>query len=161
MKETERITKLFEDLYDGSPWIDSTLKGTLEPVTAEQAMKKISLERNSIWEIVNHIISWREMVLLRLQEMEAAMPDNNFFKPVSDTSETAWRKTLEQLQESQIEWLSFLNTMDEEDLLKINPKSNMTYFYHIHGIIQHDAYHLGQIVLLSKIIQQPPLPTVN
>ena len=152
MKETERITKLFEDLYDGNPWIDLTLKSALEPLTAEQAKKKISPERNSIWEIVNHITSWREMSLLRLQEKEAAMPDNNFFEPVNDTSETAWRKMLQQLHESQTQWLSFLRTMDEEDLLKINPKSNLTYYYHIQGIIQHDAYHLGQIVLLSKLI---------
>src|SRR5204863_1317138 len=133
-------------------WIDSTLKGTLEPIIAEQAMKKILPNRNSIWEIVNHIISWREMVLLRLQEKEAGMPDNNFFEPVSDTSEIAWRKTLEQLHESQMQWLNFLKTMEEEDLLKINTKSKMTYYYHINGIIQHDVYHLGQIVLLAKSI---------
>jgi hypothetical protein len=30
-------------------------------------------------------------------------------------------------------------------------KSNgMTYYEYIHGVIQHDAYHLGQIVLLAK-----------
>src|SRR5438477_3200529 len=101
MKETERIFKLFEDLYDGSPWIDSTLKGTLEPLTAEQAMKKILPNRNSIWEIVNHIISWRQTVLFRLQEKEVSVPDNNYFEPVMDISETAWRKTKQQLQESQ------------------------------------------------------------
>jgi uncharacterized damage-inducible protein DinB len=28
----------------------------------------------------------------------------------------------------------------------------MTYYEHIQGIIQHDAYHLGQIVLLSKLL---------
>lgn len=152
MKETNRISKLFEDLYAGTPWIDLTLKAALEPLTAEQAKKKFSPERNSIWEIVNHIIRWRKMVLLRLQEKEAGMPDNNFFEPVSDTTDIDWRKTLEQLHESQMQWLHFLRTIEEEDLFKINPKSNMTYYYHIHGIIQHDAYHLGQIVLLSKLM---------
>lgn len=150
MKETDRIIKLFEDLYDGNPWIDVTINRTLEPITAEMAKKNILPGRNSIWQIVNHILNWRQTVLLRLQEKEVSVPDNNYFEPVSDTSEAAWKKTKEKLNESQMQWLNFLKTLTEEDLLKINPKSKMTYVYHIHSIIHHDAYHLGQIVLLAK-----------
>ncbi len=33
---------------------------------------------------------------------------------------------------------------------KIYPPEGQTYYEHIHGNIQHDAYHLGQIVMLAK-----------
>ena len=59
MKETQRIIKLFKDLYEGNPWIDVNITGTLGKITAQQAAKKIVLRHNSIWEIVNHLISWR------------------------------------------------------------------------------------------------------
>ena len=43
-------------------------------------------------------------------------------------------------------------TFDESDFDKIYPSNKMSYYEHIHGIIQHDAYHLGQIVLLTKLV---------
>ena len=55
MKEAERIIKLFEDLYNGSPWIDVNIVDTLKNITTNQAANKIIAERNSIWEIVNHV----------------------------------------------------------------------------------------------------------
>ena len=35
---------------------------------------------------------------------------------------------------------------------KVYPNNGMSYYEHIQGIIQHDAYHLGQIVLLAKTV---------
>ncbi|HUZ58560.1 MAG TPA: DinB family protein [Hanamia sp.] len=152
MKETKRITKLFEDQYNGNPWIDVTIMGALRNITSEQASKKIAPGRNSIWQIVNHIISWRENVLLRVQGNIITTPNNNYFSEIADTSETAWQKALERLENSQHQWVAFLKTFDETRFEKIYPKNRMSYYEHIHGILQHDAYHLGQIVLLSKLI---------
>ncbi|HEY5370958.1 MAG TPA: hypothetical protein VIJ75_18390 [Hanamia sp.] len=48
MQETKRIKKLFGDLYNGRPWIDITIMDTLKYISAEQAAKKVTPERNSI-----------------------------------------------------------------------------------------------------------------
>ena len=152
MKETDRIIKLFEDLYKGTPWIDVNIVGTLNNITAAQSAKKIASNRNSIWEIVNHIISWRLAVLQRIQEKQIVVPENNYFEPVKDPSESAWKNTLQQLEFSQQQWVAFLKTFKEADFEKLYQKRNMNYYEHIHGIIQHNAYHLGQITLLSKLI---------
>ena len=48
LKETKRITELFEDLNNGEPWIDVMLTGTLQHITAEKTAKKVSSNRNSI-----------------------------------------------------------------------------------------------------------------
>jgi uncharacterized damage-inducible protein DinB len=152
MKETQQITKLFEDLYDGDPWIDVTILGVLKNVSPQQAAKKIAPGRNSIWQIVNHIISWRENVLLRVQGNVINTPNNNYFIEIADISETAWQQSLERLQNSQQQWITFLKHFDESDFDKIYPSNKMSYYEHIHGIIQHDAYHLGQIVLLTKLV---------
>ena len=152
MKETQRIVKLFEDLYEGSPWIDVNLKNTLEQLTALQAAKKVLPGRNSIWEIVNHLIQWRFNVLQRVQGKKMISPDDNYFTTITDTSDTAWRKTLEQLKSSQAQWLGYLSALTEDDFSKIFAGNNMTYYEHIHGIMQHDAYHIGQIVMLTKLL---------
>jgi uncharacterized damage-inducible protein DinB len=152
MKETQRIINQFEYLYNGEPWIAVNILDTLENISAQQAANKIAADHNSIWEITNHMISWRLNVLQRVKGKTMVSPGNNYFEPVTDQSEAAWKNTLEQMKISQQEWIDFLKTFSEDDFEKIYPKNAMTYYENIHGIIQHDAYHLGQITLLSKLI---------
>lgn len=152
MKETQRISKLFEDLYDGSPWIDVTLLGTLKNISAEKAAAKIAPDRNSIWQILNHIVSWRDNVLKRVQGEVIISPADNYFTPVADTSEKAWQQALKQLEDTELRWIDFLKKFDESQFERIYPVNEMTFYEHIQGILQHDAYHLGQIVLLSKLL---------
>lgn len=150
MKETERIKKLFEDLYSGNPWLDVTLVETLAGLSAQQAAHKPDPNWNSIWEITNHLISWRENVLGRVNGQTLKTPENNYFSYVIDTSDIAWELTLKKLHNSQQAWLEFLDKMQDGEMEKIYPANEHTYADHIHGIIQHDAYHLGQIVMLAK-----------
>ena len=150
MNETQRIHKLFEDLYKGDPWLDVTLAGTLSKISAAKAAQKPGPEWNSIWEITNHLICWRENVLKRVKGNVIATPGNNYFSYIIDTSEIAWQQTQRKLYDSQEAWTAFLSEQNPEDLNKIYPANNHTYADHIHGIIQHDAYHLGQIVMLAK-----------
>jgi uncharacterized damage-inducible protein DinB len=79
-------------------------------------------------------------------------PENNYFEAVADTSPEAWKNTLKKLEESQTAWLNFLNNFNESNFENIYPNNKMTYYEHIHGIIQHDCYHLGQIVILAKMV---------
>lgn len=150
MNETKRIRKLFDDLYNGSPWIDVNLSAVLEKISAKQATRKISPNLNSIWEIVNHLVSWRLNVLQRVQGKEMKSPANNYFSPVNNSSEAAWTATLKELNNSQKQWIAFLQGFNKKEFDTIYPSNNMNYYEHIHGILQHDAYHMGQIVLLAK-----------
>ena len=153
MQETKRITKLFTDIYNGSPWIDVNLTDTLSKLTAAQSANRPIPQCNTIWEIVNHLIQWRQNVLQRVQGKVIKTPSHNYFQKVKDTSPKAWKTTLNDLAGSQKQWLDFLKKFDENDFEKVYPNNGMTYYEHIQGIIQHDAYHLGQIVMLSKLVK--------
>lgn len=150
MQETKRITKLLKDIYNGSPWIDVNVAGTLKGITAKQAAKRVFPKTNTIWEIVNHLISWRLNVLQRVQGKLMNAPADNYFSEVKDTSEAAWQNTLQQFEDSQKQWIDFLKDFNETDFEKVYTGNQMTYYEHIHGIIQHDAYHLGQVAMLAK-----------
>lgn len=152
MKETDRIRQLFKDLFDGDPWLGVNVLSTLEGITAEKAAVKIAPGRNSIWEIVNHMTSWRRNVLRRFDGKVIPRPEHNYILPVEITTEEAWRESIERLKESQEQWLAFLETADEDSLASIYPGNQGSYYYHMHGILQHDAYHLGQIVMLTKLV---------
>lgn len=152
MKEMKRITKLLDDIYGGSPWIDVNLLDTLKNLTAEQAARKVAPQWNTIWEIINHLINWRLNVLQRIQDKTIASPADNYFAPVREVSDEAWLNTLDKLEDSQEQWRLALKKFKKKDLEKNYPANDMSYYDHIQGIVQHDAYHLGQIVLLAKVI---------
>lgn len=150
MNESKRTLSLFKKLYNGSPWIDINISSVLKNVSAEQASKSVLENCNTVWEITNHLIGWRLNVLQRVQGKTVASPENNYFETVSDTSEKNWADTLKRLSDVQKNWIDFLEKADSGEFEKIYASNNMTYYEHIHGIIQHDAYHLGQIVILLK-----------
>jgi|SRR5690606_7114221 len=152
MRESERIRQLFIDLLDGDPWLGVNIISTLEGISAEKATARIAPGRNSIWEIVNHMTSWRLNVLKRFEGGVIPSPDHNYILPVETVTEEAWRESIENLKRSQGQWLDYLKTADEEALDSVYPGNSGTYYYHVHGILQHDAYHLGQIVLLAKLV---------
>lgn len=151
MKEPKRTEKLFEDLYDGEPWIGVSVFDVLKNISASQAAKKILPQCNSIWEIVNHMIIWRLTVLKRVHGEVISVPENNYFEDIPDKSQTAWKNTLKHLEDSQQQWITYLKKLKLKDLDNIYLHNGLTYYEHIHGIMQHDAYHLGQIVLLAKL----------
>lgn len=151
MKESQRISDLFSNLYNGEPWIDVSLTDSLHAISYQKAAQKYR-DCNSIWEIVNHIIAWRENVLQRVQGKAISTPSHNYFQAIPTISEETWKTTLQNLELSQQKWISFLEHFNENDFDKVYPNNNINYYEHIHGIIQHDAYHLGQITLLSKLI---------
>lgn len=152
MKETKRIIHLFEKGYNGSPWIDVNLVDTLRSVTPEQALKKIKPTSNSIWEITNHIISWRKTVLKRVQGEVIKTPSHNYFIKVKSGSKADWKKTLDELAATQKDWIKFLKSFKKSKLEEVYEPNGMSYYEHIQGILQHDVYHLGQIVMLTKLV---------
>ena len=150
MKETQRISRLFDQLYKGPSWIDVNIVSVLQRVTAKQAATRVLQNCNTIWEITNHLISWRENILQRIQGNIVASPTDNYFRPIADSSEEAWKTTLTKLESTQHSWMDLLNTFDPSHLDTIHPTTEFTCYELAHGIMQHDSYHLGQIVLLAK-----------
>ncbi|MFC0778398.1 DinB family protein [Flavobacterium sp. HJSW_4] len=152
MSESKRISNLYQSIYNGNPWLEVNLDNTLKNVTAEQAYRKINPNLNTIWEIVNHLIQWRRNILERMQGEVIKTPDHNYFVPVLDPSEAAWEQSLQTLAKSQDSWNAFFEDFSDADLAKIYVNNGHTYYEHLHGIIQHDVYHLGQIVILKKLL---------
>ena len=150
MNESDRIIKLFKDLYEGHPWLDVTFMDTLKNMSAEDAAKKPKPGWNSIWEIVNHVISWRLAVLERIEGLDNQSPANNYFTPITDESASAWTATLASFDDSQEKWINYLKQFTVSGIDDIPDTRPFTKYELIHGILHHDAYHLGQIRLVAK-----------
>lgn len=151
--EITKLKKLFSDHYDGDPWIDITLLNTLKNISADQASKKFET-LNSIWQIVNHMILWRKALLRRVKGNSISVPANNFITEIKDKSEKNWNKTLKELEDSQKNLVAFLSKSKDTVLENVSPASGYSYYELLISILLHDTYHIGQIVLIKKLIEE-------
>jgi uncharacterized damage-inducible protein DinB len=152
MEETSRIKSLFAKQFDGNPWLGVNFTQKLQHVTPEMAAYKINPDTNSIWEILNHIIGWREVVLQGIPQNGYISPNHNYLQPIENPSELEWEHTLVRLKDSQQDWMEFFETLDESIFDEPFGDKPYTYYELILGILHHDIYHLGQISLLIKLL---------
>jgi uncharacterized damage-inducible protein DinB len=153
MTDQQQLSKLYSDLFDGSPWIDVNIVSSLEDVSAKEAATKVFPNFNSIWEIVNHMASWRETVLKRMQGEEVETPEDNYFSYIRDRTEPSWTASKDRLRKTQEDWNALIKKLKKKDLQEVYATSAFTKYELVTGILQHDAYHLGQIRLLLKLIR--------
>ena len=98
MKETERIANQLTRSIEGNAWHGPSLMELLEDVNAEKAALKKIEDAHSIWEIVNHIIVWMNVVAKRVKgEIVNVTPEEDWAN-VNEFSEQAWQNTIEKLK---------------------------------------------------------------
>lgn len=127
------------------------MREVLEGVTPETAARKVLPEAHTIWEIVLHIAAWENFVGKRLAGEKVKGPTGTEDWPVvRDTSPAAWRRTIDALVEGHNQLIRAVSKMGEEKLNETVPGKKFPFYVLIHGAVQHDLYHAGQIALLKK-----------
>ena len=152
MTETHRINSQLKRAYQGEAWHGPSLRELLADVTAEQAAERPIANAHSIWELVNHIIAWEQIVRRRLEgERLDEIADEMNFPSVSDVSEEAWQATLRDLGSSNQSLRDSIKHIDDARLDEMASGKEHSNYFMLHGAIQHDLYHAGQISLLKKL----------
>lgn len=151
MNELNRIIKLFSDLQDGDCWIGNNFKQVLSSINSVDASKKINDKDNSIWQLVNHLIYWRNIVINRLNGNMDHPPFEDF-NLLNELTEANWKQTLADFENTYHLLRNRLADFKIDLLNQPSPKPSQTYYQLMIGCLQHDAYHLGQIVLTKKLI---------
>ena len=148
--EIERIEDQLKRAFEGEAWHGPSVREVLAGVTAEPAAAKPIPNAHSIWELALHIAAWEGAVRRRVQGEKVDLSSEEDWPPVKDTSEAAWKKTLETLENNHKELRKTVSGLSDSQLEQ-TVRGQAGYFYHLlHGVIQHDLYHAGQIAILKK-----------
>jgi uncharacterized damage-inducible protein DinB len=150
--EVSRIALLSQQTFDGEPWYGTALCKLLAGVTAEQAAAHPIPGAHSIWQEVLHAMTWRN-VAIRLLNGETVAPvtaDENWPAPPATPTVAAWEETLTELSRTQGQFVAALVALTDERLPEDAPGNRFSFYKLAHGVIQHDAYHAGQIALLKN-----------
>lgn len=151
MGEIERIVDQMQKAFDGRAWHGPSVVALLSDVDADQAANRPLKERHTIWELSLHINAWREKVrrVLGGEKMES-LPEEEDWPPVDDTDEKAWAKAIEELKLVHDELLEAVSGLSESRLDETVPGASYSFYNMLHGLVQHDLYHAGQIAILKK-----------
>jgi uncharacterized damage-inducible protein DinB len=136
-------------------WHGPALTDLVSDVTAEQAAEHPIVGAHSIWELVLHVTAWTEIVRLRVAStMSTGEPTTEQdWPPVRDNSAEAWRGSVERMKEAHRELASDVALLDDSRLIGRVPGRDHTVLAMVHGIVEHAAYHGGQIAILKRAAQ--------
>jgi uncharacterized damage-inducible protein DinB len=149
--EVRRIALLSRHALDGEPWYGLAVCKLLAGVTAEKAAAHPIPGAHSIWQEVLHAITWRQVTIRLLNgEKEGAVTEEENWPKQPETSAAAWQKTLDDLMSTQAPLEAALMALTDERLSEKAPEKPFNFYVLVHGIIQHDAYHAGQIAMLKN-----------
>jgi uncharacterized damage-inducible protein DinB len=150
MSEVERIVDQLKRAFEGEAWHGPSVLEIIEGITSRPAAARPFNGAHSIWEIVLHIAAWEAAVLRRLGGDRAQLPAEEDWPTVASTSEKAWEQARQALKQGHNDLQQVIAGLDESRLDQPIIEGMPSVYVTLHGIVQHDLYHAGQIAILKK-----------
>ena len=152
MNRTAQIARHFREVHFGGNWTSVNLKDSLAGITWQQATTKV-YSLNTIAALVYHINYYVSAVLKVLEGGPLDAHDKYSFDLPLIQSDEDWEKLLNKTWTDAKNFASHIEQLPESKLENdFSEKKYGSYYRNLYGIIEHTHYHLGQIVLIKKII---------
>ena len=154
MNLTAQIAKHFREVHFGGNWTSSNLKDHLADVTWQQATTQV-YSINPIATLVYHINYYVSAILKVLRGEPLDAHDKYSFDLPPILSQEDWEKLLDKTWTDAEDFAILVEQLPESKLGEnFSDEKYGSYYRNFHGIIEHTHYHLGQIVLIKKILLQ-------
>lgn len=141
----EWIVKAMEMAFQENKglWADS-LVDAIKDLNSEQAnWKPDKGDIHSILEIVNHIISGKKWILSVLEGKKPVYEEES-------KKDASWEDTIKELKDVHEKVIKLLKEKDIDLDAKV-PEEDSTWGEMLFGVLAHDCYHLGQIIILKGL----------
>ena len=148
-----QLAKNLREVHFGGNWTAVNLTDVLKDVTWEQAVKKVH-SFNTIAALVFHIDYYEDAVLNLLKGTPLHAKDELSFNFPPVQNKEDWDNLVNKLW-SDAEALSTIIESFPESKMWNDFWNNKygNYYRNFAGIIEHCHYHLGQIVLIKKLLE--------
>lgn len=150
---TQQIAKHLKEVLFGGNWTASNLKDQLQDVTWQEATQKIH-EFNSIATLVQHSTYYITEVSKVLDAEPLLAKDELSFKHPEFNNEDDWQRFLSKIWVEAEKFIIKIEALKDEVLTNdFTAKKYGIYYRNLSGITEHLHYHLGQIVIIKKLIR--------
>ncbi len=152
MKTTERIAHHLRGVCFGGNSTGASLKEHLSDVTRQQATTEVG-SLNTVLALTYHICYYFRAVLKVLQGGPLDAHDKYSFDHPPINSQEDWENFLAAVWSDAEALADLIEQLPDEKLGEdfVDAKYG-SYYRNLHGIIEHAHYHLGQIVVVKKMM---------
>jgi uncharacterized damage-inducible protein DinB len=148
--EPARIADQLRRAFEGDAWHGPALLELLEGIDARTAAAKPLANVHSIWELLLHTAVWDEATLQRLAGKVCQPTGDANFPPVSEATDGAWRRAVTEAKRTHDTLVKTVGTLPDSRLRDQVPGKDYDFYHLLHGVVQHELYHAGQIAILKK-----------
>ena len=155
MNTAKQMADRFREVILNGTWIANTnFQDRLDGVTREQASIRIG-SLNSIAMLTYHIHYYIAGVLQVFQGGDLTIRDKYSFDLPEMNTEEAWDALRQALYRDAELFATHVERMSEEQLEAtfVDAKYG-TFRRNIEGIIEHSYYHLGQVSMIRKLVEE-------
>ena len=153
-KEVEYIVTTLHSVLQDEPWYGEPVMKILQAVDPSIIYKKPNENSHSLIELLYHMNTWAEFTLKRLVKDEEK--DLEAFEKLDwreiDPNEHTWEKGMAQFKVTHDLIIELLESKDDKFLSEKVDGREYNFRFLLHGLIQHDIYHAGQIAYVKKLL---------
>jgi hypothetical protein len=153
MNIANEIARHIREIHSGVNWTQVNMKEVLSDIHYEEAIER-PVSENSIAVLVYHMNFYLNIVHERLKGGGLVFNHEDSFIISSIQSEDDWQKLIGKTFADAENFAQRIERFPEGKLFDEISAETGSYYKNMHGVAEHNHYHLGQIVLLKKIIRQ-------
>ena len=147
--DIERIADQLERAFEGNAWHGPPVMEVLRGIGANEASARLFPGTHTVREIVAHIAAWKRIVTRRIAG-EVVKPTSAQDWPPPRGS---WADAVSELRRAHRGLMKAVRKLPAARLRATVPGKDHNFYVSLHGMVQHDLYHAGQIALLKKALQ--------
>ncbi len=150
MNEVERIVDQYDRMMNGAAWHGDPVWKLLDGVSPETAARSVTANTHTIWQLVRHMMYWESVACRRLSDLPSEQDASLNFPATPEPTAANWHKTLEDFRASNEAFRNAITHIDPAGLdQELATEKDHSPYVEAHGVIQHHAYHVGQIGILK------------
>lgn len=151
MTEVARILDQYDRMMGGAAWHGDPVWKLLTGISPERAAQRITGNTHTIWQLVMHMTYWESVACRRLVNLPTTKNSRLNFPQTPNATSSNWRKTLKTFRSSNAAFRKAISELEPDCLdAKMARDRRKSFYVEAHGVIQHHAYHAGQISILTK-----------
>ncbi len=149
----QMIATHLQEAFEGNNWSDVNVKDTLHGITFAEATTVTPASPNTIATLLYHMTFYNKAICERLMGNEPAINEANGFDAPPLTGEQSWLQLKNEAFIAAGRLVDCIRNFPDKRLTEENPPGKGTFYKKLHGVIEHNYYHLGQIVILKNLVR--------
>ena len=152
MSECHRIADQMRRGYDGDAWHGPSLVTVLDRIPAQRAFEPPIAGARPAAGPVGHIALRRPVAPRRTEGEAVNDADHHDWRPL-DPAAADWDELRRRLAVAHAALVARVEGLDDARLEESVPGQAITLYVMLHGVVQHDLYHAGQLALLARALE--------